>query len=279
MLVRDSLTAIILTKNEAIHIERCIKSILCVTDRIYVIDSFSTDITIDILEKNGVAFEQREWLNYSDQYAYAMRSDPWGSEYQIRMDADEYLDDHLVNELLYLNGNFDSFAVRRKLFFNGTWIKHGGYYPIWLTRIYRSSLSHIENQNMDEHIIVEGNCLKLRGNIVDDNRNAIDWWTNKHLKYADREVIDLVNLRSRKVLNVGSLFSSDQAMRKRWYKHNIYLRFPPALRVTSYFVLRYFIKLGFLDGKNGFYWHFFQAFWYRTMVEYKYLRYESTEAK
>ena len=118
-----------------------LKSVLSVTDRIYVIDSFSTDETVDILKDYGIAFEQREWRNYSDQYAYAMRTDPWGSCYQLRMDADEYLDEILVKELQDLKGDFDSFAVRRKLYFNGTWIRYGGYYPVWLTLKKRTKLA------------------------------------------------------------------------------------------------------------------------------------------
>ena len=270
-LTKKELTAVILTHNESIHIERCIKSVLKVTDRIFVVDSFSTDRTIDILDGfNEVQWVQREWKNYSDQFSYAMTNDPWKSKYQLRLDADEYLDEKLIRELNNLDYSIDkNYYVRRKLIFQEKWIRYGGYYPIWLLRVYVSSSSHIENQNMDEHIVSPLQSHKLSGNIIDHNLNSIDWWSLKHLKYASREVLDINLIEEEGFINKGSLFSFNQADRKRWLKVNLYYRLPVQIRVSTYFVYRYIFLCGFLDGVRGFYWHLFQGLWYRSMVEYK----------
>lgn len=258
------ITVLILTKNEELHIERCIKSARLITDRILVVDSFSSDKTIPILEKLGVKYIQRKWINYSEQFSFAMKADPWSSCYQFRLDADEVLDDTLVKEINSLDFKADGYELRRKLIFNDNWIKYGGYYPTWLTRLFKNEVTVIENQMMDEHMIVSGNLQKLRGHVIDHNLNDIDWWTNKHLGYANRELLD-IKFNS----NAGNLFSRNQSMRKRWIKHNIYQKMSPVLRVILYFLYRYVFLLGFLDGRNGFYWHFYQGLWYRMMVEYK----------
>jgi len=154
----------------------------------------------------------------------------------------------------------------------GRWIKHGGYYPTWLLRIWRKGKGRYEERWMDEHVkIKEGEILSLKNDIVDDNEKGLHWWTNKHNAYATRDAIDMLNLKYNffpsDSLNRTLFLSQEQE--KRWLKENIYVRMPLFFRAFLYFVYRYFIKFGFLDGKEGLIWHFLQGYWYRFLIDAK----------
>jgi hypothetical protein len=124
---------------------------------------------------------------------------------------------------------------------------------------------------MDEHIkLTDGDAVKFQYDFVDDNKRSLGWWTEKHNGYATREAIETLNLQY-------NLFASDtvkpdlfgsQEQRKRWLK-NIYLNIPLFLRPVIYFCYRYFLRRGFMDGKEGLVCHFLQGFWYRFLVDAK----------
>jgi len=193
----------------------------------------------------------------------------------MRMDADEYLEDDLINEinasLADVRDDVVGLYIRRKYFFMGKWIRHGAIYPLKLLRIWRNGVGRIEKRWMDEHIVLDGyrKTLEMEGHIVDDNLNGTKWWTDKHNKYADREMLDIL---SRKY----GLFSGDDAVMqgansqagiKRFVKENIYNHLPFFVRPMLFFLYRYFLRFGFLDGIQGFAFHFFQGFWYRALVD------------
>ncbi len=156
----------------------------------------------------------------------------------------------------------------------GRWIRHGGYYPTWLLRVFRHEVGRCESLQMDEHIILDhGATVRLHADIIDRNNKDLTFWTDKHNSYASREVRDI--LESHGKVSTGnpvlqaSLGVGEQAHGKRWIKTNVYLRMPLFLRPMLYFVYRYFLQFGFLDGKEGLIFHFLQAFWYRFLVDAK----------
>jgi len=273
---KKSLSVIILTFNEEIHISRCIESLQSTTKNIFIIDSYSSDDTVKICESFGAKVYQRNWKNYADQFQWALDHCPINTEWVMRMDADEYIQKDLQNELpqVLLDSGTDTigFYIRRKYFFLGRWIKKGAVYPLNLLRIWRVGKGRIENRWMDEHIILDGtgNTDQLNGHIVDDNLNNTRWWTDKHNKYADREMIDILDKKY-------GLFTFDNALKlekessqakiKRAAKESIYNKLPLFIRPLLYFLYRYFIRLGFLDGVQGFVFHFFQGYWYRSLVD------------
>jgi hypothetical protein len=123
---------------------------------------------------------------------------------------------------------------------------------------------------MDEHIeLISGETVEFQNDFVDHNLNSLGWWIQKHNGYSVREAIDLINLEIPIVYNnnVSGILST-QAQQKRQKKLK-YARMPLFWRAFYYFVYRYFFKLGFLDGKPGFLWHFLQGWWYRTLVDAK----------
>lgn len=273
--MKSEISVIILTLNEELHIKRCIESLLPITNNIFIIDSFSTDATVEIAESLGAKVYQNKWTNYSKQYQWGLDNCPIETEWVMRMDSDEFILPELAAEInSKINGvenDVSGVFVKRRVNFMGRWIKHGSYYPIWLLRIWKYEKGKIEERWMDEHIkLSSGRTVQFEHDLVDDNKNDLTWWTNKHNHYATREAVDILNTiyGFKRYDEVEPNLFGTQEQRKRKLKY-IYARMPLFLRPFIYFIWRYFIKLGFLDGKQGLIWHFLQGFWYRFLVDAK----------
>jgi glycosyltransferase involved in cell wall biosynthesis len=263
----SDLTILILTFNEELNLPNALRSLRVLEANIYIVDSGSTDRTVEIAREAGCTVVYRKFQNYSTQFQFAIDTAPFGSKWLMRMDADETIDETLAGEIQAIirgeGPSADAFEVRRKLFFWGKWMRFGGLYPTWLLRLWRSGKGRIESQQMDEHIIVAGSIRRLRGHVIDENHKGLSFWTDKHNRYSDREVLD----------TTGGFSAADQlagqAQRRRFLKVEIYLRAPPLYRALLLFVLRYFVFLGFLDGRSGLVFHLLQGLWYRFLVDAK----------
>ena len=241
-------TVFILTKNESLHIKRCLDSLRNIADKIVIIDSFSTDDTKEICLSYGdlVEFSEHPWKNYADQFQWGLDNHTVNTEWCMRMDADEYIDSELQNELLSklpeLTDDINCIFIRRKYIYKNKWIRHGGVYPLNLLRVWRTGTGRIEQRWMDEHIVVQNpRTTQFHGHIYDQNLNDIRLWSDKHLNYADREVVDLLNIKY-------SLFKKDDEVKKnggfqekikRLLKEKIYFKLPPSIRSLLYFLYRY----------------------------------------
>ena len=282
-----SLSVIILTFNEEKNIEKCLESVSKVADEIIIIDSFSTDTTIGIVSKYTNKIYKHKFENYSKQFNWALANASINSEWVMRLDADERLEQALVEELQRklndFSGDVKGLSVKRKVYFMDKWIKYGGYYPFWLLRIWRKNGAICEERWMDEHMVLTepGKIVKLDNDIVDDNCKNLTWWIDKHNSYSTREAIDMLNIKynflkdSTSPANVTEV----QAQRKRWVKESVYSKLPYFFRVFMYFIYRYFYCLGFLDGKEGLIRHVLQGFWYRFLVDSKIVEVEKLLAR
>lgn len=280
-----SLTAVILTRNEEVHIERCIRSLLPVVSKVFIVDSFSTDRTVEIARSLGAEVLQRKWKNYADQFQWGM--DNCGvSDWLMRMDADEYLEPDLQNEILnglsVLPREVVGVHLNRKHFFYGRWIRFGGRYPLKLLRIWRGGEGRIEQRWMDEHILLPqgAKTVSFKGGLVDDNLKGITFFVDKHNSYATREAVDILNEKYGmfEVDAVMRTQNRSQAKYRRLIKDRIYARLPGGARSLVYFIYRIVFQLGFLDGWKGIAYHFMQGLWYRTLVDMKIYEIE-TESK
>jgi hypothetical protein len=187
----------------------------------------------------------------------------------MRLDADERLTPELAEELprklSAAPAEVTGFELKRRVYFWGRWIRYGGYYPTWLFRVWRTGTAVSEARWMDEHIVsLHGHVERLDHDIIDENNKGLGFWIDKHNRYADREVKDLLRAAEPTATSVGG-----QAARKRWMKENLYRRSPPFVRAFAYWALRYGPLGGFLDGKPGLVFHFLQGFWYRFLVDAK----------
>lgn len=272
----SDISVFILTYNEEKHIERCISSIKKLTTNIYVIDSFSTDKTVEIAKCFGAKILQNPWTDHATQVNWAIQHCAFDTAWVMRLDADEVITPELTNELIVKLPNIDinvsGLNIKRRVFFMGKWIKHGGYYPTWLLRIWRNEKAVCEQRIMDEHMkLLQGHILNLENDIVDENNNNLTWWTEKHNNYATKEAFELLNciysFHQYEEIVIPKLFGS-QVERKRWLKF-YYAKMPLFMRPFIYFIYRYLFCLGFLDGKRGLIWHFLQGFWYRFLVDAK----------
>ena len=256
-----TISAIILTYNEELHIARCINSIKEFVDEIYVIDSYSTDKTVEISEKLGAKVFQNPFVNHAVQFNWALENCNINTDWVWRLDADEYanetLIDNLRKQLPTVNEKVTGIYVRRGIVFLGKLLKHGTWAPRWNLKIFRNGIGSCENRWMDEHIILEyGKTIQIEGYQIDANLNDFTWWTEKHNNYATREMVDMLSIKyalgSQNRVEAKLFGTSEQ--RKRWMKLR-YANIPLFVRTFVNFGYRYVFRFGFLDGKQGFMWH------------------------
>jgi glycosyltransferase involved in cell wall biosynthesis len=271
----SSLTAIILTYNEEIHLQRCIDSLKDVCSEIVVIDSYSTDCTKEIAIENSARFYQNKFSNHANQLNWGIKYGEIKTDWVIRVDADEYITPELAldikNKLGTMDANVHGILVKRLIYFLDKPLKKAGMYPIWHTKIWRNGSALCEQRWMDERMkLNQGETASLEGDLVDHNLNNLTWWTQKHNGYATREAIDILD----KIYNftnsesVGSTIFGKGEERRRWFKQR-YLHLPLFLRPLMFWFVRYFLQGGFLEGKRGFVWNILQCGWYRFLVDAK----------
>lgn len=279
----SSISVVILTLNEEIHIERAIKSVSAIAREVFVIDSFSNDKTVEIARSLGAFVLQNKFVNQARQFQWAVENAPITGGWIMRLDADEIIEKDLAEEIIRKVPNLPKDIVginlKRKHIFMGRWVRHGGRYPLRMLRIWRNGHGRVEDRLMDEHIVVwGGNTVTFDGGFADHNLNDLTFFSEKHNNYATREAIEILNQRLR-------LFPRDQAVSqestclqvstKRLIKEQIYNRMPFTLSAMLYFFWRYIFQLGFLDGRPGLVYHFLQGYWYRFLVGAKVMELES----
>lgn len=255
-----SLAVIILTYNEEKNIEKCLKSIADLANEVFLVDSFSSDRSVEIAQKYGATVVSHEFVNQADQFNWALDNLDIKSDWILKLDADEELTPRLREEIKSVLPNTSSavsgYYIKRRVYFMHQWIRHGGYYPIWFLRLWRKGKGRSEIRSMDEHIILsDGKAEKLRNDFIDDNKKGIKDWIQKHKNYALREAQEV---------RAGNLGEGG--------KRKLYYSLPPFLRVLLYFIYRYFIKFGFLDGIRGSIFHILHGLWYRFLVDWNIIR-------
>lgn len=274
MTIKLQLSIIILTYNEELNITKSIKNISDFASEVFILDSGSIDKTCSIAADLGAKVFQRNFDNYSNQRNYALKELPIKNEWILFLDADEYLTEELKKEISEtLPGtDYDGFYLKRRFYFQGKWIKHGGYYPIWILRLFKKEKCTVDRA-INEHFVVKGKVGYLKNDFVDENKKGISEWISKHNSYADYEALELISAKSQPAKDAQlSNFFGSQVERKRWIRENIWNRFlPPLIRPFIYFFYRYFLRLGFLDGKAGFIYHFLQGLWFLFLIDVKYL--------
>jgi len=271
-----NLTIIILTKNEEQNLEKCITSFKGAAKRVVIIDSYSSDSTVQLAKSLGAEVYEHPFENHAAQFNWALENINLDTEWVMKVDADEEFTVELANEISekldQLSENVTGVILRRRVYFMGKWLKHGGMYPQRLLRIFRVGHGMSEMKLMDEHLIVhDGEVVAFKHDFSDNNNKSLDWWIGKHNWYANKEVLD--QQMKADVINgdssVGETASSFQAKVKRFIKNYGYYSLPKFFRAHIYFIYRYYVRMGFLDGIEGKIFTFLQAYWYRFLVDAK----------
>ena len=265
------LTAIILTMNEEVDIAICINSIKTLAKRIVVVDSGSTDKTVEIAKSLGADVYFNPFVNYATQFNWGLDNTGINTQWVLRIDADERFNPELCKEVeeeceKHANDDINGMRVNQRVYFLNKWLKHGDVYPFQKLLIFKAGVGRIENRNIDEHTILsKGGSILLNHDAEHYAIKNIDGWIHKHNWYATRAAMDYfdhIDEKTTKDVEVGTM----QTKRKQ---RALYYKFPMFLRPFVLFVYRYFIRGGFLDGKPGFIYHIMLNFWYRELVDAK----------
>ncbi len=273
------LSVVVLTKNEERNLDGCLKSVAQWCREIFVVDSGSSDATVKIAEHYGAAVVSHPFESHTKQWNWALTNLPFRCEWALCLDADQRLTPELRSEISSLLSNKaeavpqNGFYIKRRQIFRGRWIKHGGYYPKYLLKMVRYKLAWCdENERLDSHFYVNGRTAMLKHDLIEDNQNEHDitFWIEKHNRYAIAQAAEELHRRnshvtwSRQPKFFGTPDERTLFFREIWYRF-----LPLYLRPFLLFFYRYFIRLGFLDGKQGLIFHFCQSLWFRLIVDVK----------
>ena len=278
------ITAIILTGNEEKNIADCIGSLKDTVKRIVVVDSGSSDRTVEIAKSCGAeVIEHRlEPFYQSVQFAFAMENAGISTRWVLKFDADERLTAGAAAELEALcrdneETDINGIVLRFEVNFMGKKLRHGGIYPFRKLACFKYGCGNVENRAMDEHIVLtEGRSVEMKSDCEHHDFKGLYQWVCKHNDYSEREITAYFESLQNPVSTEGL---GKVAKIRRTLKYRVYYKLPMGMRAKLYYFYRYYIKLGFLDGKEGKMYAFFQAYWYRYLVDAKIYEKKTSEGK
>jgi glycosyltransferase involved in cell wall biosynthesis len=269
-------TAIVLTRDEELNLPACLESLRGWVEQIVVIDSGSTDRTCDIAKSHGAIVLQHRFDSHTAQWQWALENAGRQTDWVLGLDADQAVSPELKASVIRLFSGrdprlkqCDGFYLNRRQIFRGRWIRHGGYYPKYLLKLFHRDRVRLDPTDlMDHHFHVTGATDRLEGDLIEHNRkeDAISFWLQKHVRYAELLAQEEQARRNgaERPIDEDAFGSPDQ--RVAWQKDR-YARMPRYWRAVGYFLYRFFLQLGFLDGREGFVFHALQAFWLRLIVD------------
>ena len=269
------ISAIVLTYNEEKKIDACLKSLSNFAEDIFVVDSFSSDRTTEIVRQYTSKIFQHEFEDYGKQRNWALKNLPIKTEWILNLDADHRITHGLTQELENIFSSneqikYNGFLIPRKTVFMEKWIKHGGHYPVYHAVLFKRDGGVCEETLYDQHFIVNGELKILKNDIEDIVTESISSFISRHKKWALLEATSQILREKNKNIDgriKGNLFGNE--LEKRRYYKGLYMKLPLFIRPLLYFMYRYFLKAGFLDGIQGLIFHFLQGFWFRFLVDIK----------
>lgn len=268
-------SVLVLTRNESVHITRCIQSSLRLTPLVFVVDSNSSDGTAELATKAGAFVVSGDFDNFAAKLNWSLDHVDFPTPWVFRLDADEVLTDNLLDTLPRAVANagpeVNGFYVRRQLWFMGQWIKYGGMYPTFSMRLWRKGYARSEMRNLDEHMLLSsGDSMTLKLDIIDNPLTNLATWVDKHNHYSSLEAnAILFQYENIDAELIPPRFWGSRLERIRWIKMKVFYQLPLFVRPMLYFMYRYVFKFGFLDGRKGLLFHFLHGLWYRVLVDGK----------
>lgn len=274
-MINNSLAIVILTHNEERNIEACLESILALNCPIFVVDSGSKDQTLALVEKFPVQVFHHPFEHYGAQRNWALTNLPIETTWVLNMDADHRMSPELAHELSALfnqpiQENTKGFLISRRTLFMGKWMKYGGHYPVYHAILFKKEFGKCEDKLYDQHFVVEGHCEVLKTDMIDTLTDSLQSFTERHNRWSTLEAEDqFYGYGEKNAAQLLKAKANGNAQQRRRYAKSLYEKFPLFVRPFIYFMIRYFIKLGFLDGGRGLIFHFLQGFWFRFLVDAK----------
>ena len=254
--VLSNIEVIIPVKNEEMNLPHTLASVTQWADKVWVIDSESTDKTRSIAEAAGAEVIVQPWLGYSKQKNWALDNLDLNADWIFFLDADETILPKLREELLAISAEpieeikETAFNINRYFIFLGKRICHCGYYPSWNVRFFKRGRARYEDRDVHEHMIVDGKIGKLKGHMEHYDRRGLECYLDKHNKYSTLEAKEIISQHISADKTIDARLFGNIQERRRWVKHNIYPWLP--VKWLFRFIWMYFVRLGFLDGATGF---------------------------
>lgn len=266
-------SVIVLTFNEERNIRACLDSLHHWAGEIFVVDSGSTDCTLDIARQYTDKIVSHPFENYSKQRNWAQDNLPLAYEWVFHVDADERVTPGLAVALTQrfsggLAHRACGYLVRRRIEFLGRHIRHGGIYPTYHCRIYLRDRGRCEDRQYDQHFIVDGPVETIEADLTEVTAKSLFDWTARHNRWAQMEARHLAAVaQGRQEGLVEGKVSGTPIERRRWLRASVYERSPIFIRALVYFLVRYVLRLGFLDGAPGLIYHSLHGLWFRFYVD------------
>jgi len=270
------LSVLITTRNEEANLERCLRSVHGFADQVFVLDSESTDRTVEIsrryAEVQTLAYDHSRIIPWIFQWG--LDNLPLRNDWVLILEADQAVTPALKAELAALLARpdevrEDGFYIHRRQIFRGKPLRFGGYGSKLILKLFRRSRSGLDPVEQDTRVYVRGPVGRLRSPLEEWNvkEDSIQFYLQKHLRYAEAFAREELERRRRGLpWKVTPRLFGTPDERVLWLKDRYY-RMPLFVRPMLYFLYRYFFLLGILDGKTGFVFHFLQAFWFRLVVD------------
>lgn len=265
-----AISVVVLTFNAETTIGATLASAKRISDDIHVVDSYSTDTTLDIARAAGAKIIQHPFENYGAQRNWAIANCALRHAWELHLDADERLSEELVGKLAALmvaspTPEIAGYYIPRLVHFHGQPLRHGGMYPIWHLRLFRRGRGRCEDRQYDQHFHVDGATARIEAPMIDDIRQSLGEWTARHNRWADAEVEEILHPSAGAIAGASG---GDPVQAKR-AQRGFYYRMPLYWRAFALFFYRYFWKLGFLDGRQGLIFYVLQTLWFRFLIDAK----------
>lgn len=242
----ENVSIVAITLNEEHHLQEFIENAKKLTTKIFILDSFSSDKTVEIAINNEIFIGQRKFTNFGDQWNFAINNLPIKTEWIIKLDPDERLTDKVVKNIrneIKNNSNFNGFSFDRRLFFLGKKLPA----KQEVLRIWRKNKCVFSDQKVNEIPVIEGKVKKISGEILHYDSPSLDHWINKQNKYTTLESEEIQEIVKRSQKNRNNIFNN-----KRLLFIRVFTKIP--FRYFFLFLYFYFIKGLFLFGKVGYMW-------------------------
>ncbi len=250
---RLPLSALLLTYNEETGIEACLKNICSFVEDVVVLDSFSTDRTLEIARRYPCRVVQHEFLNFAEQRNWALHNVDWKYDWLLTVDADETFPEPLMQEIgqAIQSPDVNGYWINRRYIFLERWIKYGAKYPLWTVRMYRRSKTRHEDRASTAHALVEGKTARLQNDIIHEDLKDLYSLLHRHNRYSTADAMELLLLEHGLLKRgVEPRLLGNVVERRRWIKDKLWPMLP--FRPLLIFCYQYFARFGFLDGYPGF---------------------------